>query len=166
MKRRLLFPALLAAFGVVAASCAGADQVGSAGHRMSVWVTQTGLGQDIGTLVADNARIPKDVVNGTGAVHAACGTLLTDAEKANGQLPAPDAQVTDWLSTAYGLEGSAGNDCYNAGSANKKLLAQSARETAKAEALFSRALIRIQSIDGRVPSTTTTTNNGPINIFG
>jgi hypothetical protein len=36
----------------------------------------------------------------------------------------------------------------------------------KAQGLYSRALIRIESIDGREPSTTTTTENGPISIFG
>ena len=45
-------------------SCAGADQEGSPAHRMSVWVSGTSFGEDIGTLVADNARVPKDVPNG------------------------------------------------------------------------------------------------------
>ena len=38
-------------------SCAGADQQGSPAHRMSVWVSGTGFGEDIGTLIADNARV-------------------------------------------------------------------------------------------------------------
>ena len=133
---------------------------------MSAWVKGTGFGEHIGTLVADNARLPKDVRNGTKAVHAACGTMLDDAEMANGELPTPDAQVTQWLSTAYNLEGTAANECYRAGATNKKLLAKAEAETVKAEKLFSRALIRIESIDGREPSTTTTTENGPISIFG
>jgi hypothetical protein len=166
VKRRILTVALLVLVGVGAASCAGEDQMGSASHRMSSWVKGTSLGEDIGTLVADNARLPKDVHNGTRAVHAACGTMLDDAEMANGELPTPDAQVTDWLSTAYNLEGTAANECYSAGSTNKKLLTKAEGETTKAEALYSRALIRIESIDGREPSTTTTTENGPISIFG
>jgi hypothetical protein len=133
---------------------------------MSVWVKGTGFGEDVGTLIADNARVPKDVKNGTGAVHAACGTMEDDADMANGELPTPDGEVTNWLSTAYGLEGTAATECYNAGSTNKKLLAESARNAKKAEALYSRVLIRIQSIDGRIPTTTTTTDNGPISIFG
>ena len=72
---------VLLAFGLV--SCAGEDQRGSPSHRMSVWVSGTGLGGDIGTLVADNERLPKDVPNGTGAVHAACGTMEDDAEMAS-----------------------------------------------------------------------------------
>lgn len=166
MKRRILSAALLVLLGVGAASCAGEDQIGSASHRMSAWVKGTNFGEDIGTLVADNARLPKDVRNGTRAVHAACGTMLDDAEMANGELPTPDAQVTAWLSTAFNLEGTAANECYSAGATNKKLLAKAYAETAKAQGLFSRALIRIESIDGREPSTTTTTENGPISIFG
>jgi hypothetical protein len=164
--KRLLSVALLVLVGIGAASCAGEDQRGSSAHRISAWVKGTGFGEDIGTLVADNARVPLDVKNGTGAVHAACATMETDADVANDELPTPDPQVTNWLSTAYGLEGAAANECFSAGSTNQKLLAESARNTKKAEALYSRALIRILSIDGRVPSTTTTTDNGPVSIFG
>jgi hypothetical protein len=133
---------------------------------MSEWVTGTGLGGDIGTLNADNARVALDVPNGTGAVHAACGTIEVDADMANVELPSPDAQVTDWLSAAYGLEGAAGTQCYNAGATNTELLAKSASNTAKAHALFQRALIRIQSIIGKPVATTTTTDNATGGIFG
>jgi hypothetical protein len=162
--KRLLSVALLILIGVGAASCAGEDQMGSASHRVSEWVDHTGFGEDIGTLVADNTRIPKETT--TGGMHAACGTMEVDADTANGELPTPDGQVTDWLSAAYGLEGTAATECYNAGTTNKKLLTEAERNAKKAEALYSRALIRIQSIDGKVPTTTTTTENGPISILG
>jgi hypothetical protein len=147
-------------------SCAGADQEGSAAHRMSVWVSGTGFGEDVGTLVADNARIPKVVPNGTGAVHAACGTMLNDAEMANTNLPSPDPDVTDLLTQAYGLEGTAANQCYDAGATNTKLLGESERNSIKAEALYQQALQRIRQIDGRTVSTTTTTDNSSGSIFG
>jgi hypothetical protein len=133
---------------------------------MSVWVGGTGLGQDIGTLMADNARVPKDVANGTGAVHAACGTLLNDAQMANGELPSPDPQVTDLLTKAYGLEGTAANQCYDAGATNSTLLHQSERNSIKAEALYNQVLQRIQAIAGKPVSTTTTTDNSTGGIFG
>jgi hypothetical protein len=151
--------ALTSATAVTLTSCAGEDQRGSPAHRMSVWVSGTNLGEDIGTLVADNARIAKVVPNGSGAVHAACGTLVTDAEMANTELPSPDPEVTDLLTKAYGLEGTAGNECYDAGSTNKKLLAKSARDAIKAEALSNEALQRIRAIDGKAPATTTTVGN-------
>jgi hypothetical protein len=166
MRGRLLTAAVLVPLAVGASACAGLDQTGSASHRMAEWVSGTAFGEDIGTLVADNARVPKDVPHGTGAVHAACGTLEDDAEQANGELPTPDSQVTDWLSTAYGLEGTAGTECYSAGATNRKLLAESARDTAKADALYLQVLARIRSIDGRSVSTTTTTDNNPGGIFG
>lgn len=139
-------------------SCAGEDQQGSPAHRMSVWVSGTGFGADIGTLMADNARIPKVAANGSGALHAACGTLVTDAEMANTELPSPDPDVTDLLTKAYGLEGTAGNECYDAASGNH-LLAESQRNAIKAEALYNEVLQRIRSIDGQVPVTTTTAGN-------
>ena len=151
--------ALTTATAVTFTSCAGEDQMGSPSHRMSVWVNGTNFGEDIGTLVADNARIPKVVPNGSGAVHAACATLVTDAEMANTELPSPDPEVTALLTKAYGLEGTAGNECYDAGSTNKKLLAQSARNAIKAEALYNEVLQRIRAIDGKVPVTTTTSGN-------
>ncbi|HUE05946.1 MAG TPA: hypothetical protein VMP41_00855 [Acidimicrobiales bacterium] len=151
--------ALTTAAAVTFTSCAGEDQTGSPAHRMSVWVNGTNFGEDIGTLVADNARIAKVVPNGSGAVHAACGTLVTDAEMANTELPSPDPEVTDLLTKAYGLEGTVGNECYDAGSTNKSLLAQSARNAIKAEALYNEALQRIREIDGKVPETTTTVGN-------
>jgi hypothetical protein len=140
-------------------ACAGEDQMGSAAHRMSVWVGGTGFGQDIATLIADNARVPKDVANGTGAVHAACSTLLNDAQMANGSLPSPDPQVTDLLTEAYNLEGTAANECYDAGATNRSLLHQSEQNAIKAEALYNQVLQRIRVVDGKTPSTTTTTGN-------
>ena len=162
MSRRVIVAALALLTGassVVLSSCAGEDQMGSPAHRMSVWVGGTSLGQDIGTLVADNARIPRVVANGAGALHAACSTMLNDAEAANTELPSPDSEVTDVLTQAYGLEGTAANECYDSGSTNKQLHTESRRDTIKAEALFNRALQRIRVIDGHAPSTTTTVGN-------
>jgi hypothetical protein len=151
-------------------SCAGADQEGSPSHRMSVWVSGTTFGADIGTLVADNARIAKVAPNGTGALHAACSTMINDAEMANSSLPSPDPTVTDLLTQAYGLEGTAGNDCYDAGTTDKKLLLTSERDGIKADALYDEVIHRIRAIDGQATVTTTTSgnsgNSGIGGIFG
>jgi hypothetical protein len=163
--RRILVAALITLLGAGAASCAGADQEGSPSHQVSVWVKRTGFGEEIGTLIADNARIAKEKT--VGAMHSACGTMEVDADMANQELPIHGApQVTRWLSTAYGLEGAAATECYNAGVTNQKLLAAATRNFTKAQILFTRSLIALQSIDGRLPSTTTTTDNTPSNIFG
>jgi hypothetical protein len=89
--------ATLLTSAVLLASCAGADQQGTLAHRMSVWVSGTTLGADLGTLVADNERIAKVAPNGAGALHAACSTMINDAEQANGSLPSPDPEVTELL---------------------------------------------------------------------
>jgi hypothetical protein len=166
MTHRLVMVLAVSLLAIGLTSCAGEDQMGTARHRLSVWVSGTALGEDVGTLVADNQRISKEVPNGTGAVHSGCGALEDDAEMANSSLPSPDAQVTAWLSQAYGLEGTAGTECYNAGVTDPKLLARAYAAMTRAERLFDRTLIRIQSIDGSVVSTTTTTDNTPGSIFG
>ena len=170
MSRRILVASLVLLSAALAlTACAGADQVGSAAHRMSVWVSGTGLGGDIGTLVADNARIAKVAPNGAGALHAACSTMINDAEMANSSLPSPDPTVTDLLTQAYGLEGTTGNECYN-GASNPALLAQAEHDGIKAVALYNEALQRIRAITGKAPVTTTTSgnsgNSGIGGIFG
>ncbi len=158
-RARLTSMALVSLGAVTLASCAGADQEGSAPHRMSVWVSGTGLGQEIGTLVADNARIAKVAGNGSGALHAACSTIINDAEMANSSLPSPDPTLNDLLTEAYGLEGDAGNDCYG-GASNRSDLTRAEREGIRADALYRRALERIRAVDGHPPATTTTVGNG------
>jgi hypothetical protein len=167
MRRRFMVASVvLVGSALVLTSCAGADQRGTPAQKMSAWVKGTAFGQTIGTLIGDNARVPKDVPNGSGAVHAACGTLLNDAQMAYAELPTPDPDVTDLLNNAYVLEQSAANDCYNAGSTNTRLLAQSRREGIKAEALYNQVLQRIREIDGKAVPTTTTTDNSTGGIFG
>ncbi len=164
-RRRILSAVLVLLLGVGAASCAGEDQEGSPAHQVSAWVENSGFGEDIGTLVADNARIAEET--SAGAMHAACETMEDDAGTALDELPILGApQVTHWLSTAYGLEATAAIDCYDAGVTNKKLLATAEQDGKKADGLYTRALIAIQSIDGRLPTTTTTTDNSPISVFG
>jgi hypothetical protein len=168
MTRRFVAVSLVLLVGsaVTLTSCAGADQQGTVAQKMSAWVTGTAFGAAIGTLTADNARVPKDVPNGTGAVHAACSTLLNDAQMAYAELPSPDPEVTQLLNDAYILEQTAANDCYDAGTSNPKLLARSQREGIKAEALYDQALQRIRVVDGKPVPTTTTTDNSAGGLLG
>ena len=80
--------------------------------------------------------------------------------------PHPTPRSPHLLTKAYGLEGTAGNQCFDAGATNKKLLAESERNGIKAEALYQQVLQRIRQIDGRSVSTTTTTDNSCGSIFG
>ena len=119
--------------------------------------------------MADNARIALVAGRGSGALHAACSTIINDAQAANGNLPSPDSTVTDLLTQAYGHEGTAGNDCYGA-SGNASQLAKAEREGVKADALYDEAIQRIRAVDGKAPVTTTTAgntgNSGVGGIFG
>ncbi len=141
---------------------------GSASEKLRTWANGTGLGQQIGTLQADGARITAVVTQnrGTGAVHADCAVLDTDASTANGSLPSPDTQVTNLLSQAYTLEGDAAGNCYNAGATNHQLLLTSSHQRVRAEALMDQALARITAVTGATVSTTTTTVPDVGGIFG
>jgi hypothetical protein len=161
MRRPFLiaFAVILTASALILTSCAGADQQGDAAQRMSAWARGTSLGGDIGTLIADNARVSKIAPNGAGALHAACSTLLNDAQMAYAELPSPDPDVTQLLNDAYDLEQTAANDCYDAGTTDEKLLTTSERDGIKADALYQEVIDRVRQIDGRAPVTTTTSGN-------
>ena len=168
LPRTLAAVSLSVGLALTLSACAGQDQDGTAAHRLSVWVKGTTLGEYIGTLSASTMpSVPQDVPNGTGALHGACGALLLDdAQQANDELPSPDSQVTTWLTKAYGLEGTAANQCYNAGVTNRALLTQAERNMIRAQALYTQVLTRIADIEGKPVSTTTTTDNSPGSIFG
>ncbi len=138
-------------------------------HRMNEWVNNgSSFGQDIATLHADNTRIDTVIRlhHGTGAIHADCSLLVTDAETANDELPTPNQSVTNLLYEAYGLEGEAGAKCYKAGATNTALLATSASERAKGWAEMEQAFKQIEAILGKSVSTTTTTDADGGSIFG
>ncbi len=163
--------AVLIAVAVVAfVSYRGAGSGGTLAQRVKVWVTGTGLGQDLGALRADGADIDKVLAEkgGTAAIHTVCDVLSVTAESANSNLPTPDTALTQLLARAYSLEYEAGNNCYAAGSTNARLLAESATERAQAEKVMDRALARVGALTGKsVPTTTTTVpTTGTTGILG
>ncbi|MHB8219633.1 MAG: hypothetical protein ACYDHU_04825 [Acidimicrobiales bacterium] len=150
----------IAAVAVVAfIAYGGIGAGGTPRQQLRTWVTDSGLGQSIGTLHDDGAHVSEvlDRHRGTPALHTICGVLTTDAEAANSHLPSPDTQVTQILAKAYGLEYDAGTNCYAAGVGGTKLLAKSAAERAEAQRLFSEALARIRAVTAQSVATTTTT---------
>jgi len=124
LTRRIALAAVTVLGAVTLAACAGPDEQGSASQRMKAWSSSTEFGGSIATLRADSARIAQVVADrsGTGAIHADCALLLQDAGAANDNLPTPDTTVTNQLSNAYADEGSAANDCYNAGTPTPSFL--------------------------------------------
>ena len=159
----------IAAFGVVAFIAYGAGPSGGTPRQqMREWISGTGFGNSVGTIEGDAARVSRAVTEhlGTGAIRADCGVLLTDAQSANTELPTPDPGINQTLYTAYGIEGEAANNCYNAGATNTALLAKSARERAQADTLITSAFTRAEILSGQTVSTTTTTNPDSGGIFG
>lgn len=140
----------------------GTPNTGSTAKQVRAWVRGSGLGQSIGTVVGDAARVRTAIAahDDTGVLHSVCGVLVADSQSANGELPTPDHQLTDLLSSGYTLAYDAGNDCYDSGGTNRKLLAHSVRERIEAEAKLQQAVTLVDQLTGVTLSTTTTTQPG------
>ena len=132
---------------------------GSTAAQVRSWVSGTDLGQSIGTVVGDAARVKTAMAThqDKGVVHTDCGVLLSDAQSANGELPTPDSQLTDLLSSGYALAYDAGTDCYDSGGTDGALVAKATRERIQAEAKLQQALNLVDQLLGSSLSTTTTT---------
>lgn len=143
---------------------------GTPRQQMVAWVADTGLGQDLGALRDDGRNVQKVVAGrkGTVAIHTVCDVLSLTAEAAHANLPSPDTRVTQLLSRAYTLDYDAGNNCYDAGAGNGRLLRKSAQELARAQHIVDQVLGRISSITGATVPTTTTTvpTTGATDLFG
>lgn len=151
------------AIGVLAFLSYGNTQhTGSTAAQVRSWVQGSGLGQSIGTLVADTDRVRLAVSEHKGAsiLHTDCGVLVTDAEQANGELPTPDSQLTGLLSSGYTFAYEAGNDCYASGGTNQRLLERADHERIKAEAKLGQAVQLVDQLTHGALSTTTTTQPG------
>ncbi len=140
---------------------------GSPTAQLRSWVDGTDLGQSIGMVMGDAARVQVALEQhkAVGVVHTVCGVLLTDAQSANGELPTPDTELTNLLSSGYALAYDAGGDCYDSGGTNRALVAKALRERIKAEAKLTQALDLVDRLLGSVLSTTTTTQP-PTGILG
>jgi hypothetical protein len=137
----------------------GTSRSGTTAEQVRSWVNGSTLGQSIGTVVGDAARVGVAVDQhkaGT-VLHTDCGVLLSDAQAANGNLPTPDSQLTNLLSSGYAFAYDAGSDCYNSGGTNEKLLARATKERIKSEAKLQQAVNLVDQLTGSTLSTTTTT---------
>lgn len=137
----------------------GTAHSGTAAQQVRSWVKGSGLGQSIGTVVGDAARVrvAVDDHKGGGVLHTDCGVLLSDAQSANGNLPTPNTQLTNLLSAGYADAYDAGTDCYNSGGTNTALLSRATKERIEAEAKLQQAVNLIGELTGSTLSTTTTT---------
>ena len=156
------------AIGVLAFLAYGGTGSGTPTQQVRTWVDGTGLGQSVGTVLGDAARVRVAVDDhaDSGVLHTDCGVLLTDAQSGNGELPTPNSQLTHLLSSGYALAYDAGYDCYNSGGTNEKLLARATKERIEAEADLQQAVNLVDQLTGSTLSTTTTTQPDDGGIFG
>ncbi|HEV3281093.1 MAG TPA: hypothetical protein VG032_05745 [Acidimicrobiales bacterium] len=159
---RVRLPAALGALvvgGALAlAGCSGQEQSGPPAARVATWVSGAGGGAAIATLRVDAANVSQALArhDPPAAIKTVCALLTTDAETAIGNLPTPDATLTDELNTAYEDAASAGDDCYSGAGGDHTLLARSAHERDALESKLVTAVNRITIVTGHPPSTSTT----------
>ena len=166
--RRIRWQIVAAGVGVIAVGVLAFLAYGNTGssgtpaQQVRSWVNGTGLGQSVGTVLGDAARVRVAVDDhaDSGVLHTDCGVLLTDAQSGNGELPTPNSQLTHLLSSGYALAYDAGNDCYDSGGTNHKLLAQATKERIEAEAKLDQSVNLVNQLVGGTLSTTTTTQPG------
>lgn len=146
--------------GVGAAGCGGP----AAGQRARVgqWMSTTGFGSAVGTLLGDGTHIAAAVGRhaGAGTLKAWCGVLESDAATAAGNLPSPDAALTSALDHAYQADQAAAAACYGASPSDVTELDRSVSEINVADAFLEQAVQHVSALTGQVPSTTTTTVPG------
>ena len=140
-------------------SCAGADQQGSAAHRMSVWVSGTTLGEDIGTL--DRRQRPGPQGRAQRHRRRARGLRHHAQRRRDGQHQPALARPRRDRPADAGLRarGHRGEPSATTPARPTEALAQSERNGIKAEALY-QEVAAAHPPHRRAPvSTTTTTDN-------
>jgi hypothetical protein len=160
--------ALVVAGAVALAGCSGQEQSGPPAARVATWVSGAAGGAAIETLRVDAANVSLALArhDPPAAIKTVCALLTTDAETDIGNLPTPDATLTDELNTAYEDAASAGDDCYAGAGGDHALLARSARERAVLGSKLTTAVDRITMVTGHPPSTSTTLPADGADPFG
>jgi len=145
----------------------GVGSPGSAKNHLTSWVDDTGLGQSLGTLAADNRKVNLVLTGhlGTTALHTVCAILSDDTATAMADLPSPDPELNERLAEAYQSEYRVANDCYDAGT-NAALDSRAKRELTGGQALLNQAVALARSATHAELSTTTTTTPDSGGIFG
>jgi hypothetical protein len=106
------------------------------------WATTTGFAASVSTVQGDLRRIDA-LAQSSPALKTDCDVLVTDALSANENLPTPDETLTNLLSTAYSVAGSAGHDCFSGGA---RLLARSVTERVTARRDLIKSLAQYDAV--------------------
>lgn len=149
------FAGLVVLSGALLLAACGSPYAGSTlGQQVKNWATTSPdpkFADAVSTLQSDLHNEAQAQKTGDEALlRTTCDVIVTDALLANQNLPTPDTQLTNLLSSAYGSAVSAGQDCYCAAgghpcrrgaSSAAAFLARAARESSASE----RALIESQA---------------------
>jgi hypothetical protein len=152
--------ALLILTASLLAGCAGREQMGTPSANMAIWAKSTSMGERIGQIAGDAKRVSDLHAHPRSALtlRTVCAVLLVDVQSSNGDLPSPNEQVSNLLSSAYEHFSKAGLACSDEATAGKT--SPSAKTLAYlgvGNIALRRALSQAEVITGAVIATTTTT---------
>jgi hypothetical protein len=150
--------AALVTVPLVLAGC-GTQYAGSTvAQQVESWATTSPdptFASAVSTLKGDLRHVAEAQTSSDAALlRTDCDVLVTDALSANQNLPTPDSQLTDVLSSAYASAVSAGQDCFCAAggrpcrrgpTSSGSLLKRAAQENSRAERGFIEAQARVDT---------------------
>ena len=128
--------------GLVLAACGSQYSGSTLSEQVTSWASTTGFSAAVSTVQGDIRRIDA-LPEPSGALKTDCDVLVTDTLSANENLPTPDQTLTNLLSTAYAVAGSAGHDCFSGGA---RLLARSATARVTARRDLIKSLARYDAV--------------------
>jgi hypothetical protein len=108
----LVAPVAVVGVALALAACSSPYPGTTLGQQVQSWARATGFSAAIGTLRTDAERVLVVSARGdTGGLRTVCDVLVTDALRANQNLPAPDSRLSAILTGAYRSAAAAGNGC-------------------------------------------------------
>ncbi len=99
--------------GLVLAACGSTFSGTTLAQQVTSWATTSGFSASVGTLQGDIRRIDAGAETTRPSLSTDCDVLVTDTLSANQNLPTPDQTLTNLLSAAYSVAGTAGHDCFS-----------------------------------------------------
>ena len=135
-----------AALGLVA--CASPYPGSTVAQQAQSWARATGFASAVSTLEDDAQRVRAEGATAdTGGLRTVCDVLVTDALRANGDLPAPDDQLSSILTAAYRAAVTAGRGCLHGAGAPRGLGPRVTSDLADAQSGYVKAQARLDLLE-------------------
>jgi hypothetical protein len=125
-------------------ACGSPYPGGTLGQQVQSWARATGFSAAVSSLQADAARV-RDVAGrgDVGGLRTVCDVLVTDALRANQNLPSPDGRLNTVLSDAYRAAAGAGDRCLHRAGSTRPLPPSVTDELDAAQSGYIKAQARI-----------------------